>query len=76
MAETGRWNIPTDLENRKISEGGEALVFYENFGDLETAVRVQIFDPFLFTNDFGLDSLSLKIHFRKGKFLNISFFEI
>jgi hypothetical protein len=33
---------------------------------LETAVRLQIFDPFLFTSDFGVDSLSWKIHFEKG----------
>jgi hypothetical protein len=64
--ETGKWNIPADLENQKISEGGEALVFYENFEKKETAVRVQIFDPFLYTNDFGLDSLTWKIHFEKG----------
>jgi hypothetical protein len=64
--ETGKWDIPADLKNMKISFGGEALVFSENFGDLETALRVQIFDPFLFTNDFGFDSLTWKIHFQKG----------
>ena len=41
-------------------------MFVENFGKTETAVRVQIFDPFLFTKDFELDSLSWKIHFQKG----------
>ena len=67
--ETGKWNIPADLQNRKIFSGGEALIFSEIFGDLETAVRLQIFDPFLFTNDFGIDSLTCKIHFHQtGKF--------
>jgi hypothetical protein len=67
--ETGKWNIPADLQSKKISSGGEALIFSEKFGDVETAVRVQIFDPFLFTDDYGFDSLTCKIHFQKGKFL-------
>jgi hypothetical protein len=66
--ETKKWEIPADLKNKKISfGGGEALVFSENFGDFKTAVRVQIFDPFLFTNDFGIDSLTSKINFQNGK---------
>ena len=64
--ETGEWTIAADLQNKIISEGGEACVFSENFDGFETAVRVQIFDPFLFTDDFGLDSLSWKMHFEKG----------
>ena len=64
--ETGKWNIPADLQSKKISSGGEALIFSERFEDLETAVRVQIFDPLLFTKDFGFDSLTWKIHFQKG----------
>ena len=64
--ETGNWKIAADLQNKIISEGGEASVFIENFDGFETAVRVQIFDPFLFTDDFGLDSLSWKMHFEKG----------
>ena len=65
--ENGEWQIPAELEAKLISQGGEALVFCEKFGNFETAVRIQIFDPFLFTNDFGLDSLTWKIHFEKGK---------
>ena len=65
--ETGQRDIPNDLTSRKISEGGEALVFSEIFGEQETAVRVQVFDPFLFTNNFGFWSLSWKIHFGKGR---------
>jgi hypothetical protein len=62
--ETGEWTIPSELDI--ISLGGEALVFSENFGDSETAVRLQIFDPLLFTENFGLRSITWKTHFRKG----------
>jgi hypothetical protein len=64
--EVGEWDIPVELQTKMISEGGEALVFSEEFGNLETGVRLQIFDPFLLTKDFGLDSISWKIHFEKG----------
>ncbi|CBY14413.1 unnamed protein product [Oikopleura dioica] len=63
--EKGEWNIPVELKTKIISEGGEALVFSEKFGIFETVVRVQIFDPFLFTDDFGLDLLTWKINFEK-----------
>ena len=65
--ETGNWEISADLEKRKISEGGEAIVFYDYFGDEKAVVRVHIFDPFLFAKNFGLDSLSWKIHFETGQ---------
>ena len=65
--EKGEWQIPAELKTKIISEGGEAFVFSEKFGILETAVRIQIFDPFLFTNNFGLDLLTWKINFEKGK---------
>jgi len=71
--ENGEWNIPADLKNKIVSEGGEALVFSEKFGIFETAVRIQIFDPFLFTNNFGLDLLTWKISFEKGKIFFIFF---
>ena len=64
--EKGEWKIPAELKTKIISDGGEALVFSEKFGICETAVRVQIFDPFLFTDDFVLDSLTWKINFEKG----------
>jgi hypothetical protein len=67
--ESGKWKVSDNSKTKIISEGGEALVLSEKFEDLETAVRVQIFDPFLFTKDFGFDSLTWKIHFqKKGKF--------
>ncbi|CBY10826.1 unnamed protein product [Oikopleura dioica] len=63
--EKGEWKIPTELKSKIISEGGEALVFSEKFGIFETAVRIQIFDPFLFTDEFGLDLMTWKINFEK-----------
>ena len=65
--ENGEWILPNELEQKLISEGGEALVISEKFGNLETAVRVQVFDPFLFTNGFGIDSFSWKINLSQGK---------
>ena len=65
--EKGEWQIPAELKTKVISQGGEALLFSEKFGIYETAVRIQIFDPFLFTDDFGLDLLTWKINFGKGK---------
>jgi len=66
--ENGKWELPAEMIERVISEGGEALVLSRAFGDFETAVRVQIFDPFLFAKNFGLSSLFCKIHFEKGRF--------
>ena len=74
--ENGNWNLPADLRSELISEGGEALVISQNFGELKTAVRVQIFDPFLFTAKFAFDSLSWKIHCEKGKSFHFSGFKI
>ena len=31
--ETGKWEIPADLRSRKISEGGEAILFSHDFVD-------------------------------------------
>jgi hypothetical protein len=64
--ENGEWEIEAELKKKLLSQGGEALVFSEKFGNLETAVRLQIFDSSLFTKVFGLDSISWKIHFEKG----------
>ena len=65
--EKGKWELTEEIEKKVISEGGEALVFSEQFGKLETAVRVQVFDPFLFTDQFGHDSVVFKINLAKGK---------
>ena len=64
--ENGEWEIEAELKKKLLSKGGEALVFSEKFGNLETAVRLQIFDSSLFTSNFGLDSITWKIHFEKG----------
>ena len=66
IEENGDWEIEAELKKKLLSKGGEAMVFSEEFENLETAVRLQIFDPFVFTKDFGLDSISWKIHFEKG----------
>ena len=64
--ETGKWELPNEQKSKILSQGGEASVFSETFGDLETAVRLQIFDPLLFTEGFGLGSITWKIYFEKG----------
>ena len=63
--ELGEWDLPDEIKTKLISEGGEALVFEEQFGSLETAVRVQVFDPFLFTDRAG--SFSWRINLSKGE---------
>ncbi|CBY13806.1 unnamed protein product [Oikopleura dioica] len=60
--ETGFWKLNDELEKQKISEGGEAVIFTEKFGNLETVVRIHIFDSFLFTMKFGADDLKWKTH--------------
>ena len=60
--ESGEWELPDEIKGKLISEGGEALVISELFGNLEAAVRVQAFDPFLFTDGFGADSFSWRIN--------------
>jgi hypothetical protein len=64
--ETGEWILPNQLKKIVISEGGEALVIAASFGDLKTAVRIQAFDPLLFTEDFPVSSLSYKINLCSG----------
>jgi hypothetical protein len=70
LEEAGEWILSDETKSKLISEGGEALVFSEKFEELVTAVRVQIFDPFLFTDQCSLESLSWKIHLGKGKGLS------
>ena len=50
--ETGTWSY--DESTKILAEGGEAIVYSEKFDDLETAVRIQPFDPYLFTENFWL----------------------
>ncbi|CBY31699.1 unnamed protein product [Oikopleura dioica] len=60
--ENGFWKLNDELERKKISEGGEALIILEQFGKLKAAVRIHIFDAFLFTARFGVNELNWKTH--------------
>ena len=62
--EYGKWELAQDMESKMISSGGEAIILEEQFGDLKVAVRVHVFDPFLFTDADTLQQA--KIHFAKG----------
>jgi len=66
--ENGKWKLENELKGRIISEGGEAIVFCEKFGKIEMAVRIQIFDPFLFSQKFGADLIKFKTHLISGEF--------
>ena len=70
--ENGKWQLLDGLKEKIISEGGEAIVFCEKFGESEYAVRVQIFDPFLFTTMFAVNLMKWKTHLISGKNNNIS----
>ena len=62
--EYGKWDLAQDMESKMISSGGEAIILEEQFGDLKVAVRVHVFDPYLFTDADTLQQA--KIHFAKG----------
>jgi hypothetical protein len=65
--ENGKWLFLDRLKEKIISEGGEAIVFSEKFGEKEFAVRIQIFDPFLFTTMFSANQIKWKTHLISGK---------
>ena len=56
-----------ELKAKTISQGGEAIVLEENFDGLDVAVRVQVFDPFLFTEELKNEDVSFEIHCSKGR---------
>ena len=64
--ETGEWKLDETLKT--ISTGGEAIVLEEEIGGLEVAVRVQCFDPELFTRE--LDGYDFEWNLSKGQFWN------
>ena len=64
--ETGFWKLNDELKNKKKFEGGEAVIFFKKFGNLEAAVRVHIFDSFLFTTSFGANELKWKTNLISG----------
>ncbi|CBY13855.1 unnamed protein product [Oikopleura dioica] len=51
--ENGIWNFKNELKDELLSERGEAIVFSQKFGENLMAVRIAVFDPFLFTKQFG-----------------------
>ena len=65
--ENGEWRLDNVLKEKIISEGGEAIVFSEKFGQIDAAVRLQIFDPFLFTKQFDAGQIKWKTHLISGK---------
>ena len=62
--ENGEWQLGS---MKIISSGGEAGVLEETIGGMEVAVRVQCFDPFLFTK--GIDKYEFEWHLSGGEFL-------
>ena len=64
--EIGEWQLTNELSDKLINSGGEAIVFSETFGDVEMAVRVQVFVPFLFSKKFGADQIKWKTHLISG----------
>ena len=68
--ENGRWFVDSNLCAKVISTGGEAIVLKDQFGDLEVAVRVQVFDTALFTKKEKV--LRFDIHLSQGRVFLIS----
>ncbi|CBY11139.1 unnamed protein product [Oikopleura dioica] len=64
--ELGEWKLTNEL--KIISEGGEAIVFSEEFGETLMALRVAVFDPFLFTKQFDAHHLKATMisHYKKA----------
>jgi hypothetical protein len=60
--ETGTWQNDASLEI--VSRGGEAIIFIDEIEDVKFVARVQVFDPFVFTND---DELIYDVFYSKGK---------
>jgi len=65
-AERGSWCLSANLASKVISEGGEALVLSQTIAGYDIAVRVQAFDPFLFTDKEKLKNLTTAIHLSSG----------
>jgi hypothetical protein len=65
--ENGKWQLLDGLKEKIISEGGEAIIFSEKFGDREFAVRVQVFDPFLLTDEYAVNQIRWRTHLISGR---------
>ena len=62
--ENGEWQLGS---MKILSSGGEAVVLEETIGGLEVAVRIQCFDPLLFTK--GIAGYDFEWHLSEGEFL-------
>jgi hypothetical protein len=68
--ENCRWQFDKSL--KKISYGGEAVVFEEIIAGIKVAVRVQCFDSELFTG--GMEDYEYEWHLSNGDFKDPPFF--
>ena len=64
--ENGIWNLKNELKDELLSEGGEAIVFSQKFGENLMAVRIAVFDPFLFTKQFCAGQIKFRTHLISG----------
>ena len=64
--ETGNWNLKNELKEKLLSEGGEAIVFSQKFGENSAAVRIAVFDPFLLTKQFCAGQIKWRTHLISG----------
>ena len=72
--ENGIWNLKNELKKKLLSEGGEAIVLNLKFGENLMAVRIAIFDPFLFTKQFCAGQIKFRTHLISGLFYSIYFY--
>jgi len=64
--ENGKWNLKNELKDELLSEGGEAIVLNQKFGENLMAVRIAVFDPFLFTKKFCAGQIKWRTHLISG----------
>lgn len=64
--ENGYWKLTDEVIRKLISEGGEALIFLEKFSKTDMVVRIQAFDPFLFTAMLRCDEFKWRTHLISG----------
>ncbi|CBY15060.1 unnamed protein product [Oikopleura dioica] len=60
--ENGKWNLKNELKDQLLSEGGEAIVLSQKFGENLMALRVAVFDSFLFTKKFCAGQIKWRTH--------------
>ena len=62
--EKGEWNMINFKEREIMATGGEAIILSQYVDGLNVAVRVQAFDPALFTKDY--EKYNFLVHLSKG----------